>query len=446
MNQRIVRLVLILLLIGLVVWIDLPTNPGIKIGNFSRNLDTVLGLDLQGGMQVLLEVDKPEDYAVTEQEMADARAIFENRSNGLGVSEVSFQVAGTRRIVGEFPGLVDTDEVIAVLKETGQLEFVDMGSTPLPAGTVIKTDRDALVPENPLGSDNLEDKVWRTVMTGDLIKTVAVTANQLGQPEVAFELKPEGAVIFKDHTSQNRGKYLAIVLDKTIISTPVINAVIEDSGVIQGQFTNEEANNLAIQLRYGSLPIPFKVVESRVVGPTLGADSLNKSIIAGLIGFAIVALFMAIYYRLPGGVAIISIITYALITLALFKLIPVTLTLPGVAGVLLSTGGALDANILIFERLKEELRAGRTIKQALDLAWKRAWPSIRDSNFATIITSVILFWFGSAFGATIVKGFALTLAIGVAVSLFCAIVVTRTLLNETINLTKPKDIGKWFGA
>jgi preprotein translocase subunit SecD len=446
MNQRIVRLVLILLLIGLVVWIDLPSNPGVKIGNFSRNLDTVLGLDLQGGMQVLLEVDKPENFEVSAQEMSDARTIFENRSNGLGVSEVSFQVAGTRRIVGEFPGLVDTEEVVAVLRETGQLEFVDMGSTPLPAGTVIKTDLDNLIPENPIDAQDLQNKVWHTIMTGDLLKSVAVTANQLGQPEVAFELKPEGAVIFKDYTSNNQGKFLAIVLDKTIISTPTIRATIEDKGVIQGQFTNEEANNLAIQLRYGSLPIPFKVVESRVVGPTLGADSLNKSIIAGLVGFIIVALFMSIYYRLPGVVAIFSIITYALITLVLFKVIPVTLTLPGIAGVLLSTGGALDANILIFERLKEELRAGRTVKQALDLAWKRAWPSIRDSNFATIITSAILFWFGSAYGASIVKGFALTLAIGVAVSLFCAIVITRTFLNEIIALIQPKDNSKWFGA
>jgi len=446
MNQRIVRLVLILLLIGLVVWIDLPTNPGIKIGDFNRNLDTVLGLDLQGGMQVLLEVDKPEDFEVSAQEMDDARTIFENRSNGLGVSEVSFQVAGTRRIVGEFPGLVNTDEVVSVLRETGQLEFVDMGSTPLPSGTVIKTDLDTLIPENPIDATDLQNKVWHTVMTGDLLKSVAVTANQLGEPEVAFELKPEGATIFRDYTSQNQGKYLAIVLDKTIISTPVIRATIEDRGTIQGQFTNEEANNLAIQLRYGSLPIPFKVVESRVVGPTLGADSLNKSIIAGLIGFIIVALFMSIYYRLPGVVAIFSIITYALITLALFKLIPVTLTLPGIAGVLLSTGGALDANILIFERLKEELRSGRTVKQALDLAWKRAWPSIRDSNFATIITSAILFWFGSAFGATIVKGFALTLAIGVGVSLFCAIVITRTFLSEIVALVQPKDNSKWFGA
>ena len=167
--------------------------------------------------------------------------------------------------------------------------------------------------------------------------------------------------------------------------------------------------------------------------------------IAGIIGFIIVTLFMLIFYRLPGGVAILSLVIYALIILTLFKLIPVTLTLPGIAGLLLSTGGALDANILIFERLKEELRSGRTLRQALDLSWKRAWPSIRDSNFATLITSMILFWFGSAFGASIVKGFALTLAIGVAVSLFCAILVTRTFLHEFVYILKPKMYDKWFG-
>ncbi|HSQ38571.1 MAG TPA: SecD/SecF family protein translocase subunit, partial [Anaerolineales bacterium] len=200
------------------------------------------------------------------------------------------------------------------------------------------------------------------------------------------------------------------------------------------------------QLRYGSLPIPFKVVESRVVGPTLGQDSLQKSLIAGLVGIIVVFLFMGIFYRVPGILANVAIIIYGLIAFAVFKYIPVTLTLAGVAGFLLSTGAALDANILIFERMKEELRAGRNLRNAVDLGWSRAWPSIRDSNLATIITSVILFWFGSTFGATIVKGFALTLALGVGISLFTAIVVTRTLLNLVLNAIKPgKENLKWFG-
>jgi preprotein translocase subunit SecD len=464
MRQRYyINLILILILLGIAIWIDLPNNPGIKIGNFERSLDTVLGLDLKGGMQVLLEADLPADVPVDAQALDDARRIVENRSNGLGVKEVVFQVAGNRRIVGEFPGLTNTEEVTNVLKETGQLEFVDMGDTPLPEGTVIKTtlgqSQTSVEPtgvptteattETPQSqpSSGTEDKVWTTIMTGDQLKSVSVTTDQLGKPVVQFELKPEGQKIFADFTSKNVGKYLAIVLDKKIISVPVIrSAITEGSGIIEGNFTVDTANALAVQLRYGSLPIPLKVVESRVIGPTLGEDSLNKSLIAGMIGFALVTLFMIIYYRLPGGIAILAIINYGLITLALFKLIPVTLTLPGIAGFLLSTGGALDANILIFERLKEELRNGRTLRQAVDLGWKRAWPSIRDSNIATLITSTILFWFGSAYGASIVKGFAVTLALGVAVSLFSAIVITRTFLNVVLDFLNPAKHQQWFGA
>lgn len=468
MNRRYTNLVLILILLAVALWIDLPNNPGIKIGSFQRNLDTVLGLDLQGGMQVLLEIDDeklPAGATITSEQLEDAKQILENRSNGLGVSEVVFQVAGSRRIMGEFPGLTNTEQVIGILKETGQLEFVDMGSTPIPEGQIIKTSlsgqasqsapeetssQPTSVPTDETAQSSPvppEEQVWTTVMTGADLKRVSVTTDSLGKPVVAFELTSQGQKIFADYTSKNINKYLGIVLDKKVISTPIIKtAITEGSGVIEGKFTIDQANGLAVQLRYGSLPVPLKVVESRVIGPALGQDSLNKSMIAGLIGFAIVALFMTIYYLLPGGVAILAIMNYALITLAIFKLIPVTLTLPGIAGFLLSTGGALDANILIFERLKEELRNNRTLHQALDLGWKRAWPSIRDSNAATIITSVILFWFGSAYGASIVKGFAVTLALGVLVSLFSAIVITRTLLNVVVGFVNPADHRRWFGA
>ena len=468
MNRRYINLIIILILLAAAIWIDLPGNSGIKIGDFKRDLKTVLGLDLQGGMQVLLEVDQeklPAGSTISAEQLEDAKQILENRSNGLGVSEVVFQVAGNSRILGEFPGLTDTKEVVAVLKETGQLEFVDMGSTPVPEGSLVKTSMGQTVqvgqqtPETvpsqteaaPTESQPTpvptEEKVWNTVMTGADLKTVSVTRNNLGKPVVAFELTAQGQKIFADFTSKNVGKYLGIVLDKKVISAPVINtAITEGSGIIEGSFSVEQANALAIQLRYGSLPVPLKVVESRVIGPTLGQDSLNKSMIAGLIGFAIVTLFMIIYYRLPGVVAILAILNYALLTLAIFKLIPVTLTLAGIAGFLLSTGGALDANILIFERLKEELRNGRTLQQSVSLGWTRAWPSIRDSNIATIITSVILYWFGSTFGATIVKGFAVTLALGVAVSLFSAIFITRTLLNIVIDFVNPANHRKWFDA
>ena len=451
MRQRYFRLITIIVLLAIIIWINLPNNPGIHIGNINRDLDTVLGLDLRGGLQVLLEADVPEGTPISSQEMQDARLILENRANGLGVSEVIFQVAGDRRIVGEFPGLTNTEQVLETLRGTGLLEFVDLGTTPLPEGTVIKTDyrmsaegTDAIEVE-PDDAAEIETQglsetasfstIWHTVLTGDQLSTVNVQKNTLGNYTIQFSLKPEGQKIFADYTKNNIGSYLAIVLDKTIISAPRVQSSIPDgAGEISGNFTYDSANNLAIQLRYGSLPIPFKIIESRVIGPTLGQDSLQKSLTAGIIGFAIVALFMILYYRLPGFIAIISIVYYGLFILALFKFIPVTLTLPGIAGFLLSTGGALDANILIFERLKEELRAGKPLHQAVDLGWKRAWSSIRDSNIATLITSAILFWFGSTYGATFVKGFALTLAIGVGVSLFAAIFVTRTLLNIATSL------------
>jgi preprotein translocase subunit SecD len=446
MKQPYVRLVIIILLLAAVIWVDLPSNPGIHIGNLDRDIDTVLGLDLQGGMQVLLEADIDESIEVNSTDLEVARTILENRSNGLGVSEVLFQVAGDRRILGEFPGVTNTEEVIAVLKETGQLEFVEMLKEPLPPGTKIETNFGKTEEEiAKLEEEGI--KVYSTILTGDKLEGASVQQTELGEIVVGIAFDKEAADVFKDYTTNHVGDYLAIVLDKEVVSAPVINSVIPDGEAsIQGRFTWEEANNLKVQLQYGSLPIPFKVVETRVIGPTLGQDSLDKSLIAGLIGFAIVTLFMLIYYRLPGFLAVLSIATYGLITLALFRVIPVTLTLPSIAGFLLSTGGALDANILIFERLREELRDGRTLASAVSLSWKRAWPSIRDSNIATLITSAILFWFGSAYGATTVKGFALTLALGVAVSLFCAIFVTRTLLNVVIGFMKNSDQSKWFGA
>lgn len=434
--------ILILVLVAFVVWIDLTDT--IQIGSFTRDIQAKLGLDLQGGLQVLMEVDKPADFVVDPQSLQDAKLILENRSNGLGVSEVVFQVAGDRRIVGEFPGLTNTEDVIAVLKQTGELEFVDMGSEPLPEGTVIKTDSGGTTTA-PAPSPT-EEKIYHTVMTGSDLKTVTVGVDQLGKYYISFILSDNGKKVFGDYTSNNIGKYLAISLDKTLISVPVIeSAITEGTGQISGSFTADEANNLAIQLRYGSLPIPLKVVQSEAIGPTLGQDSVKKSVVAGIIGLSIVMIFMAIYYRVPGLIADIALIIYALTTFAIFKLVPVTLTLPGIAGFVLSIGMAVDANILIFERLKEELLAGRNLRTAIDLGWKRAWTSIRDSNISTLITCVILFWFGNAFGASIVKGFSLTLALGVLVSMFTAIIVTRTILHVLLDNLKFSGHTKWFG-
>jgi preprotein translocase subunit SecD len=437
--------------------------------------------------------------------MDTARQIVENRVNALGVTEPLVQRQGANRIVVELPGIQDPDQAIATLRETGLLEFVDAGFTPLQEGSQIQTDcanpslvdcgasvaaeatstaavepsgeateptaevsatseatasttepaatGEAAEPtaeptavEEPVATPS--GPVMHTVMTGAAIQNVTVVPGQRSpnQLAVSFQLTSEGAQLFADHTSSHVQQYLAIVLDKVVISSPTISVPITDGqGVIEGGFTVESANQLAIQLRYGSLPVPLKVVQSKTIGPTLGEDSIRKSIVAGGIGLAAVAVFMLLYYRLPGALADLALLIYATAVFALFKLIPVTLTLPGIAGFVLSVGVAVDANILIFERMKEELRAGRRLHEAVEIGHSRAWPSIRDSNISTLITCLILGWFGSTFGASIVTGFAITLAVGVFVSLFTALFVTRTLLHLVLDRIDFSERHAWFG-
>ena len=479
MNRRNTNwLILIIFLLALALWVDLSktislVNPFNDKPLFSRNVETRLGLDLRGGLQTLLEADLPANTNVSSEDLGVTRQILESRANALGVSEVLMQTAGDRRIVAEFPGVSNPEEVVASLQQTGLLEFVDMGTTPVNAGTVIKTDFAQLdttgsasttaipgvtatadpnqptptaAPGQPTPAAGQEAPVYHTVMTGADLKEAHVSSNQTGQPAVSFTLSTEGTKIFSDYTSTHTKQYLGIVLDKTVISAPVVNSPITDGqGIIEGGFTAQSANDLAIQLRYGSLPVPVKVVESRTVGATLGEESVRKSLMAGMIGLGVVILFMLLYYRLPGFIADLALIVYAVLSLALFKIIPVTLTLPGIAGFILSIGMAVDANILIFERLKEELRAGRNLRQAIDLGWSRAWPSIRDSNTSTLITCVILYVFGNTFGASMVKGFAVTLWFGVWMSLFTAIIVTRTFLHTLLDNMKLADHPRWFG-
>jgi preprotein translocase subunit SecD len=469
--------------------VDLPILKDAKQKVFKRDLTAQLGLDLRGGMQVVLQA--PAGYKVDQETLQVASSILENRANALGVSEVVFQVAGDNYIVGEFPGLENIDEVVGVIKQTGLLEFVDVGQDLLAPGTVIQTDyagagstsgetgtatgteaaatpaateavatpaatETATASETPTAeateTASTANKVYHTVITGADLDSVFVTAPSTGADgySVSFKLKSDATKTFGDFTKNNIGNMLAIVLDHKIVSTPVVRSAIESGeGAISGSgsnaFTYDEANNLRVTLHYGSLPVALEIAESRVVGPSLGKSSLNKSLMAGAIGFLLVTLFMIIYYREPGIIAIISIFIFALITYAIYLVLPVTLTLPGIAGFLLSVGSALDANILQFERLKEELRRGRSLEQAVDLSWVRAWPSIRDSNLAAVITSIILFWFGSTFGASIVKGFALTLALGVVISVFTAAFITRTLLSSTAGWFKDADKAKWFG-
>lgn len=449
MRNRNTWLVITALLIAFSLWVDLSKN--ITIFNpfnntpiVDRNVDIRLGLDLRGGLQALLEADVPAETSISAEELQNASTILQNRANALGVSEISMVTAGDRRIVAEFPGASNPEEVVAALKQTALLEFVDMGSTPAAAGTTINTDFGLDTP-GPTTTETGET-VYHTVITGASLLTANVARGQTGQYEIAFSLNSDAVDVFSEYTTTHRGQYLAIVLDKQVISAPVINdPITSGEGVISGNFSQEEAQTLAVQLRSGALPIPIKVVQSRTIGATLGEESIRKSVQAGVIGLVVVILFMAFNYRLPGTIADLALICYALFSLMIFKMMPVTLTLPGIAGFILSVGMAVDANVLIFERLKEELRAGRNLRQAIDLAWTRAWPSIRDSNTSTIITCAILFIFGNTFGASIVKGFSVTLAIGVMVSLFTAIIVTRTFLHTVLDNVKLAEHPRWFG-
>ena len=453
------RWILILLVFGLALWLALP-NSGLHFSLGSRRIDWDVkvheGLDLQGGLQVLLEADLPADTPVSTDNLRAARTIVERRVNGLGVTEPLVQEQGQRRISVELPGIEKPEQAVALLKETGLLEFVDVGRQPVTAGTLIRTTGSTALPSNveALAAESKagkqvkqEDVIYPTIMSGADLESANVTRNSnTGEYVISFTLNEKGTQIFGGHTTKSTGAYLAIVLDGAVISSPTIREPITSgTGQISGQFTADSANQLALQLRYGALPVPLKVVNTRTIGPTLGQDSVRLSQNAGLIGFFTVALFMILYYRLPGLVAVMALAMYSAITFALFKIIPVTLTLPGIAGFVLSVGVAVDANILIFERMKEELRGGRRLAKALDEGFGRAWPSIRDSNISSLITCAILYWFGSSFGASLVQGFALTLALGIAVSLFTALVATRTMLHTVLDWVDAEKRPSWLG-
>ncbi len=467
---------LITIIILLVISIVIDFNKDISLINpfnssgtplFSRNVETKLGLDLRGGLQTLLEADLPADATIAPTDLETTRQILEKRANALGVSEVLMQTAGERRIVAEFPGVKNPEDVISSLQQTGLLEFVDTGTVAPQVGSIIQTDfatgsstpATTVTPTAtaiatttgatpaPAATPVTPQTVYHTIMTGKELVTISVSqASISGKYNINFTLTSAGTKVFGDHTAANVGKYLTIVLDKRVISSPVINgAITSGSGQITGNYTADSANAFAAQLKYGSLPIPIKVVESQTVGATLGEESVRKSLMAGTIGLAVVVVFMLLYYRLPGFIATLALISYAFFSYAIFRLVPIVLTLPGIAGFILSIGMAVDANILIFERLKEELRAGRNLRQAIDLGWSRAWPSIRDSNTSTLITCLILYFFGNSFGASMVKGFSITLALGVGVSLFTAIIVTRTFLHTLLDNLKSIEHPRWFG-
>ncbi len=421
----------LLMIVGLVaaaIWMAL-----------NENFPIHQGLDLSGGLQVLLEADVPADEAITREQMDTARSIISQRINGLGVSEPVVQLEGERRILVELPGIDNPDDAFSLIQGTALLEFVDTATQPLPEGMCIRTTHDEGISRCELENGRTEAEAelapaptYPTVLTGDKLASATAGSGQFGDFFVSFEMTPEGADLLEAHTSTHVGQFLTIVLDKRVISSPTINDVLSDSGQITGQFTLEEAQTLALQLNYGSLPVPLRIEATRQIGATLGTQSVEFSIRAGSIGVLIVLLFMLVYYRVPGLLADMALIIYALLNFAFFKWIGVTLTLPAITGFLLSTGMAVDANILVFERMKEELRRGGDINEAIHDGFARAWTSIRDSNIATLIICFILFIFGRNFGASTVQGFAITLTIGVLISMFTAVTVTRTFVRLII--------------
>jgi preprotein translocase subunit SecD len=346
-------------------------------------------------------------------------------SGGLGVTEANIRlqtVEGLPGILVELPGYNSGDQQAAVnsLLKSGVLDFWATGSTPLTVGTTF--DPSQFTQYNPGG---------KAQFTGNDLdpSKLSVGQDDSGRPDIQFAMKSSSAAKFYTFTENNINEYMSITLDGTVISSAVIQSAISGQGEITGTFTQQQAQDIVTQLKYGALPVSFTVVSSQTVGATLGADSIQQSLIAAGIGLLIVILFMLLYYRLPGALASLALLIYATVTFAVYKFIGVTLSLAGIAGFILSIGMAVDANVLIFERVKEELRAGRILSSAIDVGWKRAWNSIRDSNISTMLTCCVLYFFGSNFGATLIIGFATTLFLGVAISMFTAVVVTRTFLN-----------------
>ena len=433
-RRHALMLAFIVLITGVTTWVSLPGHR-FDIGGFRESHPVRQGLDLQGGLQVLLEARPPAGVEVDRDTLDGTRDTLERRVNALGATEPLIQTRGSNLIVVELPGVDDPDAAIDVLQETALLEIIDTEGQSLPIGTVVRTtlgdpsSTKASPEATPGATPTPEGPVYTTIISGnDLSDAYPTVDSTTGRWVVAFELSGDAREAFYTYTSENIGRPMSIVLDKRVISSPVIRNAISGSGVIDG-VPAEEVRSLALQLKSGALAVPLEVVSSETVGPSLGQESIDKSVVAGVIGLAAVALFMVLYYRVPGVLSVVALLIYTSITFALFKLIPITLTLPGIAGFILSIGMAVDANVLIFARLKEELRSGWTATEAIEAGFDHAWPSIRDSNISTMITCVILYWFGQFTGATIISGFALTLFIGVAVSMFSAITVTRTFLR-----------------
>jgi preprotein translocase subunit SecD len=374
-----------------------------------------LGLDLVGGQRGEYRIISTDNQAVTPDILNQTRTIIENRVNATGVAEANVQTQGGDRITVELPGAADANEIRNLVGTTGRLDFV-----PVPSQFA-----NAIVEGQPLptGMDTTP------IFSGDQIAAARPGTDEVGQLAVDIELKGLGADLFDEYAAANVGNRFAIVLDGTVMSAPVLRqGNFNGRAQISGSFTAEEMNNLVTVLKFGSLPLEIQEVGFSSVSATLGLGFLAQTVLAGLIGIGFVFAFMLINYRLPGVIACIALLFYAVINYALFRAIPVTLTLAGIAAFVLSVGMAVDANILIFERTKEELRAGKPLAAAIEAGFSRAWNSIFDSNVSTLMTAFILWYFGSS----TVKGFALVLIVGVLTSMFTAITLSRMMLRWVV--------------
>ena len=420
MNMK--KTLLFILIIAMVVFASFTAINGIKIGgkeisNLKDSID--LGLDLAGGVYVVLEAETDLQGEALQKAMEQSKMIITQRVDGLGVSEPNITIEGNNRIRIELAGVDNPEEAIELIGKTAQLQFID--------------------------SEGNE------VLTGKNVKSSEVSFHrtELGdKPVVALEFDKEGAEAFKEATSNlvnkasDEEKIIFIVLDDQIISAPIVkNAITDGKAVIEGEFDVESASNLATLIRAGALPVDMKELQTSVIGPTLGLEALDKSIQAGAIAILIIFIFMLIYYRIPGLVADIGLTIYTLIVLFSMKILGVKLTLPGIAGLVLSIGMAVDANVLIFERIKEELRNGKSIRAAINHGFDRALTSVLDSNITTLIAGIVLYYFGIG----PIKGFGVTLILGIIASMITSVFITKHLLKLTVDMTDTKNT-KLYGA
>lgn len=372
-----------------------------------------LGLDLKGGVYAVLEAEE-KDTKLDPQSMDRLVEVLDRRINGMGVAESAVQKTGNNRVIIELPGVENTEEAVQMIGKTALMEFK---------------------------IQNEDGTLGETLLTGSALKKAAVSYDNLGRPQIQFEMTQEGAVKFAEITRNNIGKKLAITLDGKIQTAPMINTEIAGgNGVISGSYTVEEAKATATLLNAGALPVKAEIVETRTVGASLGDESIAQSAKAGILAVALIGLFMLVLYRLPGIVAILALLSFGAITFGALNFIDATLTLPGIAGIILSIGMAVDANVIIFERIKDELKFGNTVKGAIDSGFSKGFSSIFDGQVTTLLITTVLFIFGT--GA--VKGFAVTLTIGTIASMFTALTLTKALLLtfiEVFNLTKPELFG-----